>query len=209
MAFDRWERRSGLWVRRRDDGDWDYFPTLRSPVAGLRLDAACIARIGQSDLLGKALAFGVGLPILCVSLVILAARLDLGFLADPRSRGLLYLLGLIIVVAASVARPMMRQAALKRAAASDTVLSNDELKGVGARIDPAALDDHMGPRPAISVGARQALTMTMATMATLAVLVFVIALALGLETTMLVTGIVATLCLLMAMRLWYLSRESV
>ena len=109
MAFDRWERRSGLWVRRRDDGDWDYFPTLRAPVAGLRLDAASVTRIGQSDLLGKALAFGVGLPILCFSLVILAARLNLGFLADPRSRGLLYLLGLVIVVAASVARPMMRR----------------------------------------------------------------------------------------------------
>ena len=209
MAFDRWERRSGLWVRRRDDGDWDYFPTLRAPAAGLRLDAASVARIGHSDLIGKALAFGVGLPILCFSLVVLAARLDLGFLADPRSRGLLYLLGLVIVVAASVARPMMRQAALKRAAATDTVLSSDELNGVSGRIDPTALADSAGPRPAISGGARQALTMSMAAMATLAVLIFLIALAFGLETTMLVTGIVATLCLLTAMRLWYLSRESV
>lgn len=209
MAFDRWERRSGLWVRRRDDGDWDYFPTLRAPAAGLRLDATSVERIGQSDLVGKALAFGVGLPILCVSLVILAARLNLGFLADPRSRGLLYLLGLVIVIAASVARPIARQAALRRAAASDTVLSPDELKGISGRIDPAALESEAAPRPAISGGARQALTMTMAALAALAVLVFLIALAFGLETTMLVTGIVATLCLLMAMRLWYLSRESV
>lgn len=209
MAFDRWERRSGLWVRRRDDGDWDYFPTLRAPAAGLRLDASSVERIGQSDLLGKALAFGVGLPILCVSLVILAARLDLGFLADPRSRGLLYLLGLVIVIAASVARPMMRRAALKRAAATDTVLSSDELKRMRGRIDPTAFEESAGPRPAISGGARQALTMSMAAVAALAVLIFLIALAFGLETTMLVTGIVATLCLLMAMRLWYLSRESV
>ena len=209
MAFDRWERRSGLWVRRRDDGDWDYFPTLRAPAAGLRLDASSVERIGQSDLLGKALAFGVGLPILCVSLVILAARLDLGFLADPRSRGLLYLLGLVIVIAASVARPMMRRAALKRAAATDTVLSSDELKRMRGRIDPTAFEESAGPRPAISGGARQALTMSMAAVAALAVLIFLVALAFGLETTMLVTGIVATLCLLMAMRLWYLSRESV
>jgi hypothetical protein len=51
--------------------------------------------------------------------------------------------------------------------------------------------------------------MSMAAMAALAVLIFLIALAFGLETTMLVTGIVATLCLLTAMRLWYLNRESV
>jgi hypothetical protein len=209
MAFDRWERRSGLWVRRRDDGDWDYFPTLRAPVAGLRLDAACVARIGQSDLVGKALAFGVGLPILGFSLVILATRLNLGFLADPRSRGLLYLLGLVIVVAASVARPIARQAALKRAAASDTVLSPDELQGIGGWIDPVALDNQAGPRPGISGGARRALTMTVAALAALAVLIFLIGLAFGLETTMLVTGIAATLCMLVAMRLWYLSRESV
>ncbi|MGH6940411.1 hypothetical protein, partial [Hypericibacter sp.] len=71
------------------------------------------------------------------------------------------------------------------------------------------LDNQAGPRPGISGSARRALTMSMAAMATLAVLIFLIALAFGLETTMLVAGIVATLCLLMAMRLWYLSRESI
>src|ERR1700750_2579089 len=101
MTFDRWEQRSGLWVRRRDDGDWDYFPTLHKPAAGYRLNAASFNRIEQSEFISKSLALGVGLPILCFSLVTLAVHLDLGFLADLRSRGMLYLAGLLIFMAAS------------------------------------------------------------------------------------------------------------
>lgn len=209
MAFDRWERRSGLWMRRRDDGGWDYFPTLRAPSAGLRLDAACVARIGQSDLVGRLVAFGVGLPILCFSLVTLAARLDLGFLADSRSRGLLYLLGLIIVLAANVARPIARQAALKRAAASDTVLSRDELHGLARQIGLTPPDHPDRPRPAISSGARAALTFAVGAMAALAVAAFLVAFMLGLATAMLVAGILAVPCLLIATRLWHLSRDAV
>lgn len=206
MAIDRWEQRSGLWVRRRDDGDWDYFPSLREPGTGYRVKAGFFDRLELAAFAGRALGYGIGLPILCFSLVILATRLDLGILRDARSRGLLYIVGLVIVVAASFARPIVRQAALKRAAASDTVLSLDELQGLAGRLGSAALDDQAAPRPAISPGARTALTFAIGAMAVLAVVIFLIAFALSLEVTMLVAGIVATLCLLVAMRLWHLSR---
>jgi hypothetical protein len=209
MAIDRWEQRSGLWVRRRDDGDWDYFPTLREPAPGYRLEDVSFTRIEQYGRLGKVVSFGLGVPILCFSLIVLAARSDLDFLADPRSRGLLYILGLIIVVASSFARPMARQAVLKRAVASDTVLSSDELQRLGQQIGVSDFGDTAGPRPAISGGARNALMLALMVVASWAILIFVIALVASLETTMLVTGIVAMLCILLTMRLWYLSRESV
>ena len=209
MAIDRWEWRSGLWVRRRDDGDWDYFPTPHEPGHGYRVKAAFFDRLELAGLAGKALGFGIGLPILCLSLVILAMQLDLGILGDARSRGALYIVGLVIVVAAGLVRPIIRRAALKRAAASDTVLSLDELQGLAGRLGSATPDDQAAPRPAISAGARKALTSAVGTMAVLAVLVFLMAFVLGLETTMLVAGIVATLCLLVATRLWHMSRSSV
>jgi hypothetical protein len=209
MACDRWEHRSGLWVRRRDDGDWDCFPTLSRPATGYRLDDVSFTRIEQYDRLGKVVSFGLGVPILCFSLIVLAAHSDLGFLADPRSRGLLYILGLIIVVASSFARPMARHAVLKRAATSNTVLSPDELRRLGQQIDVSGFGDTVGPRPAISGGARKALMLALMVVASWAILIFVIALVASLETTMFVAGIVVAFCMLLIMRLWYLSRESV
>jgi hypothetical protein len=209
MILDRWEQRSGLWVRRRDDGDWDYFPSLCEPASGYRVKAAFFDRLELAGFAGRALGYGVGLPILCLSLVILATQLDLGILGDARSRGMLYIVGLVVVVAAGFLRPIVRQAALKRAAASDTVLSLDELQGLAGRLGSATLDDRAAPRPAISVGARKALTFAIGAMAVLAVVVFLIAFAIGLELTMLVAGIVATLCLLVAIRLWRLDRGTV
>jgi len=209
MAIDRWERRSGLWVRRRDDGDWDYFPTPRERTRGYRVKAAFFDQLELAGFAGRALGFGIGLPILCLSLVVLAMQLDLGFLGGARSRGVLYIVGLIIVVTAGLIRPIVRQAALKRAAASDTVLSLDELQGLAGRLASATPDDQAEPRPAISAGARKALTFAVGAMAVLAVVVFLIAFAWGLEVTMLVSGIVATLCLLVAIRLWHFNREIV
>jgi hypothetical protein len=208
MTIDRWEQRSGLWVRRRDDGDWDYFPSLREPASGYRVKAAFFHRLDLADHAGKAVGYGLGLPLLCFALVILATHLDLGFLSDRRAKGLIFIVGLIIVVGAGFARPMARQAALKRAVASDTILSPDELRDLVRRFGSASFDDLDAPRPAISGGARSALTLTMAAIASLAVLAFLVALAIGLETTMLVTGILTLLCGLVAMRLWQLSRVS-
>jgi hypothetical protein len=206
MAIDRWEWRSGLWVRRRDDGDWDYFPTPREPGHGYRVKAAFFDQLELAGFAGKALGFGVGLPILCLSLIVLAAQLDLGIFSDARSRGVPYIAGLAVILVAGFIRPIIRQAALKRAAASDTVLSRDELRSLTGHLGSTSVDDPAAPRPAISAGARKALTFAIGAIAVLAVVVFLIAFALGLEVTMLVAGIVATLCLLVAIRLWHLSR---
>jgi len=206
MAIDRWEWRSGLWVRRRDDGDWDYFPTPREPGHGYRVKATFFNRLELAGFAGRALGFGIGLPVLCLSLVVLAAQLDLGFLGDARSRGALYIVGLAVIVAAAFVRPIVRRAALKHAAVSDTVLSSDEVKGLAGHLGSATPDDQAAPLPAISAGARKALTFAVGAMAVLAVVVFLIAFAIGLELTMLVAGILATLCLLVAIRLWHLNR---
>lgn len=209
MVFDRWEQRSGLWVRRRDDGDWDYFPSLRESASGYRLKAAFFDRIDLAAIAGRALTFGLGLPLLCFALVIIAAHIDLGFLNDVRSRGLIFIVGLMVVAAASFVRPIARQTALKGAAASGTILSAEELRDLFQRLGSATCDDRDATRPAISAGARSALTLSMVMIASLAVLIFLIALAIGLETTMLISGILTLCCGLVAMRLWHLSRESV
>jgi hypothetical protein len=195
-------------VRRRDDGDWDYFPTPRERGHGYRVKATFFDQLELAGFAGKALGFGIGLPILCLALVVLAMQLDLGFLGDARSRGALYILGLAVIAVAGVVRPIVRRAALKHAVVSDTVLSRDELQGLAGHLGSATPDDQAVPLPAISAGARKVLTFAIGAMAVLAVVVFLIAFAWELETTMLVAGIVATLCLLVTIQLWHLSRES-
>jgi hypothetical protein len=204
MAIDRWERRSGLWVRRRDDGDWDYFPSLVENASGYRLKEAFFDRLEHSEFIGRALAFGLGAPIMICALVFLATRPDWSFLAEGRSRGFAFLLGIVIVAGASASRWYARRAALLRAATSDTVLSADELRDVAYHMD---VDVQNLARPSLPPGARKALAFAVGVMAVLAVVVFLIAFAWGLEVTMLVSGIVATLCLLVAIRLWHLNRE--
>lgn len=205
MVFDRWEQRSGLWVRRRDDGDWDYFPSLHAPASGYRVKAAFFDRLEQSDFVGKALAFGLGAPVMLCALFFLAMRPGWAFLTDV-PRGSYFLLGLLIVAGAAAARSFARRAALARAAVSDTVLSTDELRDLAQHIGVDAQD---AARPSLSPGARMALTFAVGAMAVLAVVVFLIAFALGLEATMLVAGTLATLCLLVTIRFWHLSRRIV
>ncbi|HWA44581.1 MAG TPA: hypothetical protein VHA10_15300 [Hypericibacter adhaerens] len=204
MATDRWEQRAGLWVRRRDDGDWDWFPSLVERASGFRLKESFFARLEQSELIGKALAFGLGAPVMIAALVVLAIRPAWGFLGDGGIRGFAFLLGLLIVAGTLVARSYVRRSTLSRAATSDTELSPGELRDLRARIGseiPSAM------RPGLSNGARAALIFALGTMSVLAVAVFLIAFALGLQTLMLVAGIVATLCLLITLRLWHLAHS--
>lgn len=206
MAIDRWEQRAGLWVRRRDDGDWDYFPSLVEHASGFRLKESFFARLERSEFVGQALAFGLGAPVMIGALVVLAIRPAWGFLGDIGSRGFAFLLGLLIVAGTLVARTYIRRSALARAAASDTELSADELRDLMARIG-SEIPSEM--RPGLSTSARTALMFAMGAMSVLAVVVFLIAFALDLQSVMLVAGALATLCLLVTLKLWHLCRGTV
>jgi hypothetical protein len=209
MTYDRWEQRAGLWVRRRDDGEWDYYPSLREMAAGYRVNAAFFGHIELGGHAGRILKLWLGLPILCFALFALATKTDLGILRDARSQGLLYVVGLVIVVAASFVRPIVLRTTLMQATVSDTPLSIGELRGLAEHIGATTLDDQGTLRPAISAGALSALTFAMTAMTTLVIMVFLVALAMDLRTTMLVTGIMALPPGLVAMRLWRLRAESV